>query len=169
LSLFRNSVLVLPTSFLLGALIFILTHGRNQPGYEAFPFLRDLLGPSRIPSTPELRFLVQAGLVFLPAYLFVLVILLLTAAAERAIFGPAPARGAGLYGRALAPTYLVFYFLATVVIVLGTGSVRRVIGSDFPVAPAVVAAAPFLAAFAALPAAAIAALIVAAGLRVAES
>jgi hypothetical protein len=169
LSLFRNSVLVLPTSFLLGALVFILTHGRSQPGYEVFPFLRDLLGQGRIPSTPELRFLMQGALVFCPAYLFVLLILLLTAVAESVIFGPAPRKKPGLYARAFPTTYLVLYFLATVVIVLGTGAVRRVIGSDFPVAPVVVAAAPFLAALAALPAAAFAALLVAAGLRVVES
>lgn len=153
----RQSALLLPSAFLLGALLFLLTHGRDDPGFGTFPFFEEWLGASLATRAPEARFLEQALVFFLPAYLVTLVFLAAIALAERTLFGRKKSRAASAYGRALAAAFPIVYLIATGVVV-GLGD--RLAARQAPgalVAPLLVATAPFLAAAPALPAAAVAA------------
>ena len=153
----RQAALLLPSAFLLGVLLFLLTHGRRDPGYAAYPFFQEWAGDGAFATSPEARFLGQALVFFLPAYLVTLLFLLAIALGERALFGPRKARRPGSYGRAFASTYPVLFLLCSV-FAMWVG--ERVALRQAPgalVAPLIAALAPFVgAALAAFPAAALA-------------
>ncbi len=154
----RQAALLLPSAFLLGVLLFLLTHGRRDPGYAAYPFFQEWAGDGAFATSPEARFLGQALVFFLPAYVVTLLFLLAIALGERALFGPRKTRRPGSYGRAFASTYPVLFLLCSV-FAMWVG--ERVALRQAPgalVAPLVAALSPFLgAALAALPSAALAA------------
>ena len=149
----RQAALLLPSAFLLGVLLFLLTHGRKDPGYGAYPFFQEWAAGGAFASSPEARFLGQALVFFLPAYAVTLLFLLAIALGERALFGPRKTRKPGLFGRAFGSTYPVVFLLASVVAMwIGERlALRQAPGAL--VAPLVAAVAPFAgAALAAVPA-----------------
>ena len=68
MTFFRQITLLLPSAFLLGVLLFLLTHGRGDAGFGAYPFLEQWFGADAARWTPEVRFLVQTAIFFVPAY-----------------------------------------------------------------------------------------------------
>src|SRR5262249_47793568 len=64
----RQAALLLPSAFLLNVLIFLLTHGRQDPGFGTFPFFQEWFGDAAAARPPETRFVEQALVFFLPAY-----------------------------------------------------------------------------------------------------
>jgi hypothetical protein len=149
----RQAALLLPSAFLLGVLVFLLTHGRQDPGYAAYPFFQEWAGDRAFASSPEARFLGQALTFFLPAYLVTLFFLLAIALGERALFGPRKARRPGGFGQAFAATYPVVFLLSSVVAMwIGEKAALRQAPGAL-VAPLMAAIAPFAGAvLAALPA-----------------
>ena len=149
----RQAALILPSAFLLCVLLFLLTHGRPDPGYGAYPFFQEWAGETALAGSPEARFLGQALVFFVPAYAVALLFLLAIAVAERALFGPRKARRSGAFPRAFGSTYpLVFLVCSVVAMWVGERlALRQAPGAL--VAPLVAAVAPFAgAALAALPA-----------------
>ena len=148
----RQAALLLPSAFLLGVLVFLLTHGRKDPGYGAYPFFQEWIGEAAFASSPEARFLGQALVFFVPAYVVALLFLLAIALGERALFGPKKARRPGGFGRAFGSTYPVVFLICSVV-AMWVGerlALRQAPGTL--VAPLIAAVAPFVgAALAALP------------------
>ena len=153
----RQAALLLPSAFLLCVLLFLLTHGRQDPGYGSYPFFQEWAGSTVFATSPEARFLGQAAVFFLPAYAITLLFVLAIALGERALFGARKARRSGGFGRAYASTYPVIFLLASVV---AAWIAERIVLRQAPgalVAPLIAAAAPFAgAALAAIPAAALA-------------
>jgi hypothetical protein len=155
---FRQIALLLPSAFLLGVLLFLLTHGRGDPGFGMYPFFEQWLGPSAPGWTPELRFLAQAGLFFVPAYLVALLFVLAVALAENALFGRPARRPRSPYGRSFGAVFSVLFLVASgTLVVAGEGAASRWAPGAL-LAPLIIAFAPFAAGAAALlPAAALAA------------
>lgn len=149
----RQAALLLPSAFLLGVLLFLLTHGRKDPGYAAYPFFQEWAGEGTFATSPEARFLGQALVFFLPAYAVTLLFLLAIALAERTLFGPRKVRKTGSFGRAFGSTYPVVFLLGSV-FAMWIG--ERLLLRQAPgalVAPLMAAVAPFVGAgLAALPA-----------------
>ncbi len=153
----RQAALLLPSAFLLVVLVFLLTHGRKDPGFGTYPFFQEWLGDRVASAAPELRFLEQALVFFLPAYVMSLLFILAIAVAERSLFGRRKARKAGGFGRAFAATYPAFFLVGSAVVmwVAERGALRQAPGAL--VAPLIAAAAPFAGAVLAVaPAAALA-------------
>jgi len=151
----RQAALLLPSAFLLNVLVFLLTHGRDDPGFGVYPFFQAWTGDS---AAPESRFFTQALLFFVPAYVLCLVFVLSITLAERSLFGGAPRREPSRYGRAFAIAFPALFFAASVVLfwVGEKEALRQAPGSL--VAPLLAAAAPFAApGVAVLPAAGLAA------------
>jgi hypothetical protein len=154
----RHAALLLPSAFLLDVLVFLLTHGRTDPGFGIYPFFQSLAGERTAARSPELRFLLQSGLFFLPAYLAALLFVLSVAAGERALFGPRAAKKPSSYARAFGAAFPVLYLAASVALLWWgeRAAMRQAPGSL--IAPLLAAAAPFAAAPVALvPAAVVAA------------
>jgi hypothetical protein len=152
----RQAALLLPSAFLLNVLVFLLTHGRDDPGFGVYPFFQAWAGDAA--TAPESRFFEQALVFFVPAYVLCIVFILSVTLAERSLFGggrgPAPSR----YRRAFALAFPPLFFAASVVLfwVSEKMALRQAPGSL--VAPLLAAAAPFAAPAAALiPAAGLAA------------
>ena len=59
-SILRQAALLLPSAFLLVVLIFLLTHGRKDPGFGTYPFFQRWAGDRVESAAPEARFLEQA-------------------------------------------------------------------------------------------------------------
>ncbi len=153
----RQAALLLPSAFLLDVLVFLLTHGRKDPGFGIYPFFQEWLGDGVASAAPELRFLEQALVFFLPAYVMTLLFILAVAAAERTLFGPRKTRKAGGFGRAFATTYPAFFLVGSAIVmwVAERAALRQAPGAL--VAPLIAAAAPFAGAvLAVVPAAALA-------------
>ncbi len=153
----RQAALLLPSAFLLDVLVFLLTHGRNDPGFGTFPFFQEWMGDRVASAAPELRFLEQALVFFLPAYVMSLLFILAIATAERSIFGPRKARKAGGFARAFSSTYPAFFLVGSALVMwfAERAALRQAPGAL--VAPLIAAAAPFAgAALAIAPAAALA-------------
>jgi hypothetical protein len=153
----RQIALLLPSAFLLGALSFLLTHGRDDAGFGTYPFFEQWIGPRITGWTPEQRFLAQAGLFFVPAYVFALLLVFGITLAERALFGRPAGWSGSAYRRSFAAAFSVLFLLASgALVLLGEWIVaRRAPGTLL--APLIVALAPFGAGAAALlPAAALA-------------
>ena len=139
----RQAALLLPSAFLLGVLLFLLTHGRRDPGYGAYPFFQQWAGDGAFATSPEARFLGQALVFFLPAYVVTLFFLFAIALGERALFGARKVRRPGGFGRAFASTYPTVFLLCSM-IAMWVGeqlALRQAPGAL--VAPLVAAVAPF--------------------------
>ena len=154
----RQSALLLPSAFLLGVLLFLLTHAHNDPGFGNYPFFDQWAGGRFAQASPELRFLLQSLLFFLPAYAVALLFLFGIVLAEGAMFGRREERRVAGYGRVFGPAFATLFLVATAaIVVLG----ERVAGRLAPgalVAPVLAGLAPFAAAaVAAIPAALLAA------------
>jgi hypothetical protein len=153
----RQAALLLPSAFLLDVLLFLLTHGRKDPGFGTYPFFQEWLGDGAASTSPEARFLGQSLVFFLPAYVMTLCFILAIVAGERALFGKRPKRRERSFGKAFSLTYPVVFLLATVVVMwlAEKAALRQAPGAL--VAPLLAAAAPFVgAALALLPAAVLA-------------
>jgi hypothetical protein len=144
----RNCALLLPAGFLVAAFVFLLGHGPQDPALAVFPFVGEWIGADRLPKSPELSFLFQSGMVFLPGYVLWLLLVLLVVLAERALFGP-PERSPGLLHRTFSRACVFFLFVLCGVAGAATGVVKRRLKTEGPVGVAVVAAAPFVAGLAA--------------------
>jgi hypothetical protein len=152
----RQAALLLPSAFLLNVLVFLLTHGRDDPGFGVYPFFQPWAGDAA--AAPESRFFEQALAFFAPAYLLCIVFILSITLAERALFGGRKGRAPSRYGRAFAMAFPPLFFAASVILfwVGERAALRQAPGSL--VAPLLAAAAPFAAPAAALvPAAGLAA------------
>jgi hypothetical protein len=149
----RQAALLLPSAFLLVILVFLLTHGRKDPGFGTYPFFEQWRGESAASAAPETRFLEQALVFFLPAFAVSLLFILSVAGAERVLFGRRKERARSPYGRAFGIAFPIL-FLASSVFVMWLGerlALRQAPGTL--VAPLLAAAAPFAAAaLAAIPA-----------------
>ena len=146
----RQIALLLPSAFLLGALTFLLTHGRGDAGFGTYPFLEQWIGPRIAGWTPELRFLAQAALLFAPAYVFALLLVLGITLAETALFGRPARRSGSAYRRSFAATFSVLFLLASGALVLFGESTASRRAPGTLLAPLIVALAPFGAGAAAL-------------------
>jgi hypothetical protein len=155
---FRQAALLLPCAFLLGVLLFLLTHGREDPGFGAYPFFEAWNGGANVSATPEARFLEQAFVFFAPAYVVTLLFILSISAAETALFGSRDAVPGSDYGRVFTAVFNVLLLIATgVVVIVGDHIAGRLLPGTL-VAPVLAAAAPFGgAALAVVPAAIVAA------------
>jgi hypothetical protein len=145
---FRHSALLLPSAFLLGVLLFLLTHGREDPGYAAYPFFEQWGTTGS--ATPEFRFLEQSLLFFLPLYLVTLLFVLLLAVAENALYGPRRPVARSAFDRAFRKIFPVLYLLTVAALVLAGDRLARVYAPGALVGPVLVALAPFAAALFAL-------------------
>jgi hypothetical protein len=145
---FRHSALLLPSAFLLGVLLFLLTHGREDPGFATYPFFEQWGGGGS--STPEFRFLEQALVFFLPLYLIALLFVLLLAVAENALYGRRRPIARSVFDRAFRKVFPLLYLLTVAVLVLLGDRLARAYAPGALVTPVLVAMAPFLGALFAL-------------------
>ena len=139
----RQAALLLPSAFLLDVLVFLLTHGREDPGFGAYPFFQSWAGDA--PAAPESRFFEQSLVFFVPAYVLALLLILGVTLAERSLFGAAARRAPSRYGRAFGAAFPVLFFAASVTLMLLVErlALRQAPGSL--IAPLLAAAAPFAA------------------------
>ena len=157
MTFFRQAALLLPSAFLLAVLLFLMTHGRSDPGFGVYPFFEAWVGSALAATFPEGRFVEQALLFFLPLYVITLLFLLCIAVAEAALFGARPKGPRSAYGQALARVFVLVYLPATLVIMVVGDRLAGLYAPGALVAPLLAALAPFLAApVALLPAALIA-------------
>jgi hypothetical protein len=152
---FRQAALVLPCAFLLGVLLFLLTHGRADPGFGTYPFFEAWKGGASASATPEASFVGQAFVFFVPAYAVTLLFILSVSAAETAVFGHREDAPRSAFGQSFAAVFNVLFLIATGVIVLVADHVGGRILPGTLVAPVLIAAAPFGAAALAVPPAAL--------------
>lgn len=155
---FRQAALLLPCAFLLGVLLFLLTHGPEDPGFGAYPFFEAWKGGAQVSGTPEARFFEQASVFFAPVYAVTLLFILSISAAETAAFGSRQAVTGSDYWRVFGAVFNVLLLIATgVVVLVGDRTAARLLPGTL-VAPVLAAAAPFgAAALVVLPAAILAA------------
>jgi hypothetical protein len=151
----RQAALLLPSAFLLAVLFFLLTHGRQDPGFGSYAFLQEWSDGNMVAKSPEGRFVEQAAVFFLPAYVTTLLLVLFVLLAERGLFGTPRKPRDTTYRRTFSGTFAVLFLAATLPLVFFG---ERVVGRLAPgalVAPVLVALAPFGAALVALVPAAI--------------
>ena len=168
MTFFRNCALLLPAAFLLAALSFLLTHGRQDPGLAVYPFLGDWVGAGRLPESPQTRFLLQTLLLFLGPYFLWVSLVLLVAAAERGLWSARARKPRGLFRRVFSGLYVALFLLLSAVLGASVDALKRRVPGDVQMAPAAVAAAPFVAGVAAFLPAMLAALPVAGFLKMRE-
>jgi hypothetical protein len=153
----RQAALLLPSAFLVGVLFFLLTHGRQDPGFGTYAFFQEWSEGNLVAKSPEGRFVEQSAVFFLPAYVTTLLLGLFVVLAERGLFGRAPRRPPSAYRRAFAGTYAVLFVAGTGPLVLFGERTAERLAPGALVAPILVAAAPFAAtALALVPAAVLA-------------
>jgi hypothetical protein len=141
----RNSALILPAGFLVAAFVFLITHSPHDPALAVYPFIGEWFGPERLPKSPEIAFLVEGAALFLLPYALWLALAALVILADRAIFGPAAARGATPGSLTFARLTVFFLLLFSGAVGGSTAFLKRKIGGEAPVGALAVAAAPFLA------------------------
>ena len=152
---FRQAALLLPSAFLLGVLLFLLTHGHQDPGFGAYPFFEQWAGGALVSSSPEGRFVQQALLFFVPTYLIALLFILFVALAEKGLLGASKRTGRSSFRAVFAGIFAGLFFVATGVLVwVGDRFAARLAPGSL-VAPLLVAFAPYGAAAVALVPAAI--------------
>ena len=160
-SFFRQAALLLPCAFLLGVLLFLLTHGRQDPGFGAYPFFAQWAGGTLVSASPEGRFVEQAMLFFIPSYLISLLFILFVALAERGLLGappPPPSPSGSPYRAAFGGVFAAVFLLATGILVWAGDRIAARLAPGSLVAPLLVAFAPYgAAALALVPAALLAA------------
>jgi hypothetical protein len=139
----RQAALLLPSAFLLAVLFFLLTHGRQDPGFGSYAFLQEFLEGRLAAKSPEGRFVEQAAFFFLPTYVGALLLVLFVFLAERGIFGRAPKRSDTTYRRTFSGTFAVLFLAATVPLVFWGEKVVARLAPGALVAPILVALAPF--------------------------
>jgi hypothetical protein len=139
----RQAALLLPSAFLLDVLIFLLTHGRQDPGFGTYPFFQEWFGDAAGARPPEARFVQQALVFFLPAYALALLFVLAIGLAERALFGARPKRAGSSFGSAFAAVYPVLFLAATGAAMWWGERVAQAQAPGTLVAPLLAAAAPF--------------------------
>jgi hypothetical protein len=165
-SFLRQAALLLPSAFLVGVLLFLLTHARNDPGFGSYPFFEQWSGGRFGTASLEVRFVEQALLFFLPAYAVSLLFILGVSLAEKALFGPRETGRRSGYGRMFGPTFALLFLAASALVVFEGERVAGRLAPGALVAPLLVGLAPFLAAaIAVVPAAALAAPLAAARKR----
>jgi hypothetical protein len=153
-SFFRQAALLLPSAFLIAVLLFLLTHGRQDPGFGTYPFFEQWGSGALVAATPEGRFVEQALLFFLPAYLLTLLLVLFVAMAENGLFGRRDPPGDTGYRRAFRLVYAVLFLAGSGPIVFAGERAAGRIAPGALIAPLLVAVAPWIAsALAVLPAA----------------
>jgi hypothetical protein len=153
----RQAALLLPSAFLFGVLLFLLTHGHQDPGFGTYPFFENVQGGRLATASPEIRFLEQSLLFFVPAYAVVLLFILGVSLAERAIFGAHKKTSRSGFGLVFGAIFTILFLIATAVAVFQGERVAARVAPGALVAPLLVAFAPFAgAAAAALPAAVLA-------------
>ena len=153
----RQAALLLPSAFLFGVLLYLLTHGHQDPGFGTYPFFENVEGGRLARASPEIRFLEQSLLFFVPAYAAALLFILGVSLAERAIFGATRKTSRSGFGLAFGAVFTVLFLIATGVAVFQGERVAARVAPGALVAPLLVAFAPFAgAAAAALPAAVLA-------------
>jgi hypothetical protein len=146
----RQAALLLPSAFLLGVLVFLLTHGRTDPGFGTYPFFQQWAAEHEAARSPELRFLLQSGVFFVPAYLATLLFLLSIAAGERALFGRRAIRKPGRYARAFGAAFPLLYLGASVAVLWLSERWAMRQAPESLISPLLAAIAPFAAAPASL-------------------
>ena len=145
----RQAALLLPSAFLLGVLLFLLTHGHDDPGFGNYPFFEEWRGARVASSTPELRFIEQSLLFFLPVYVVSLLFILGVSVAENFLFGPRGARSRSAFARVLGPVFTVLFLGGTVAGLFVGERLSARLAPGVLVAPMLVALAPFAGAAAA--------------------
>jgi hypothetical protein len=146
-SFFRQAALLLPCGFLLGVLLFLLTHGRQDPGFGAYPFLAQWAGGAVASATPEGRFVVQAMIFFIPSYLVTLLFILFVVLAERGLLGaPGPPPADTPYRSAFGGVFAAVFLVVTGILVWAGDRVAARLAPASLVAPLLVAFAPYAAA-----------------------
>ena len=138
----RQAALLLPSAFLLVVLIFLLTHGRSDPGFGTYPFFQQWSGERAESAAPEARFLEQALVFFAPAYVVSLLFIVSVAAAERALFGSRRG-GASAYGRAFSVAFPVVFLLSSVLFMWYAERLALRQAPGTLVAPLLAAVSPF--------------------------
>ena len=152
----RQAALLLPSAFLLVVLIFLLTHGRKDPGFGTYPFFQQWAGDRVESAAPEARFLEQSLVFFVPAYVMALLFIVSVAAAERALFGRRKA-SASAYGRAFGASFPVVFLFASALFMWLAERVALRQAPGTLVAPLLAALSPFAgAALSVIPAAIVA-------------
>jgi hypothetical protein len=139
---FRHSALLLPSAFLLGVLLFLLTHGREDPGFGAYPFFEQWKTGS---SSPEFRFFEQSLVFFLPLYLVTLLFVLLLAVAENALYGPRRPVARSAFDRAFRKIFPALYLVTVATLVIAGPVIVALTpfaSALFALVPALVLAAP---------------------------
>ena len=139
---FRHTALLLPSAFLLGVLLFLLTHGRQDEGFATYPFFEQW-GGGMARSTPEFRFLGQCLVFFLPLYLIALLFVLCIAFAEDGIYGPRRAVARSAFDRAFRKAFPALYLVTVAALVMTGDRLARAYAPGALVTPILVALAPF--------------------------
>lgn len=154
----RQAALLLPSAFLLGVLLFLLTHAHNDPGFGSYPFFEQWSRGRLAAASPEVRFVEQSLLFFVPAYVVALLFILGVVLAEKALFGPRETGRRSGYGRIFGPAFALLFLAASAILVFEGERVAARFAPGALVAPILMALAPFLAAvIAVVPAALLAA------------
>ncbi len=142
----RQAALLLPSAFLLGVLLFLLTHPHDDPGFANYPFFEQWSGGKLAAGSPEVRFVEQSLLFFLPAYGVGLLFIFAISLAEKALFGPRePGRRSG-FGRVFGPAFALLFLAASALLVVAGERLAGRVAPGALVAPVLVGLAPFLAA-----------------------
>ena len=142
----RQAALLLPSAFLVGVLLFLLTHGRQDPAFGTYAFFQEWSEGQWVAASPEGRFVEQSAVFFLPAYVMALLLGLFVALAERGLFGRPTRPKPSVYRRTFAGTFAVLFIAATGPVVLFGEKTASRLAPGALVAPLLVAAAPFAAA-----------------------
>jgi hypothetical protein len=146
----RQAALLLPSAFLFGVLLFLLTHGHQDPCFGTYPFFENVQGGRLATASPEIRFLEQSLLFFVPAYAVVLLFILGVSLAESALFGARAPRARSAFGRVFGPVFTVLFLAGTVAVLFAGERIAGRLAPGVLVAPMLVALAPFAGAAAAL-------------------
>lgn len=155
---FRQAALLLPSAFLIGVLLFLLTHGHQDPGFGTYPFFEQWGGGALVSATPEGRFVQQSLLFFVPTFLIALLFILFVVLAERGLLGRPAARSRSAFRSAFEPVFATTFLVATAIVVWEGDRLASRLAPGALVAPLLVAFAPYAAAAAAvIPAAILAA------------
>lgn len=165
MTFFRHAALLLPSAFLSGVLLFLLTHGHADPGYGAYPFFQEWAGGALMATTPEGRFVEQAFLFFIPAYVVSLLFVLFVALAENGVFGRRQRSESSHYRRAFVRVFSVVFLVTSPALLVAGDRTAALLAPGALVAPLLAAMTPFAAAALALLPSALFAFPVAAVLR----
>jgi hypothetical protein len=140
----RQIALLLPSAFLLGALLFLLTHGRGDAGFGVYPAIESWGGGAIAGWTPELRFLAQAALLFLAPYVLALLLVLGVSVGERGALARREGKPRSAFARSFAALFSPMFLLATAALVFfGDRAASRTAPGTL-LAPLLVALAPFV-------------------------